>query len=172
MIIVFLLPALLVAEAYRYVDPKTGEVVFTDKPPARQQADKIKIETPSVSTPYQAPATDNQVTSKQRQEQGEAVTASLSILTPQSDETIRSNAGTVEVIVSLANAEKIKQFSIRYILDGETAVVSPELSATLDNIDRGTHSISAELVSPNGDVLALAEPRTFHLQRVSVRRAN
>jgi len=170
--LVCLLPALLAAEAYRYVDPKTGEVVFTDKPPVRQQADKIEIQQPLISTPYQAPATDNQRTSEQSEGEEEAITASLSILSPQSDETIRSNAGTVEIAVSLTNAEQLKQFTIRYILDGETAVESPQLTATLDNVDRGTHSIGAELISRNGKVLAHAEPRTFHLQRVSIRRAN
>lgn len=174
-----LFPLALSAEAFRYVDPNTGEIVFTDKPPANQQADKITIEEPSVASPYKpaTPPPSEQATtatpSTQQEvdkEESSAPPVTLSILSPAPDTTIRNNAGLLEVTTALSNAGSLKEFLIRYRLDGEIVSETPSLATTLENVFRGTHTISAEVVLMTGEVLTTAEPHTIYVHQHSISR--
>jgi len=176
LILIFIAPALLLADAYRYVDPKTGETVFTDKPPASQKAKPIKLRPPTISKPY--PVTPPSETSEQTLQdpdsiKAEATVFSLRIVSPENQETLRANNGNVTVTAeSNQPLAGKKGFLIRFFLDGKPVSVSPSFSSALTNLDRGTHTISAELISKSGKVLAGSSTHTFHVQRHSILNQN
>lgn len=173
LILISLLPALLLADAYRYVDPKTGETVFTDKPPANQKSDPIKLESPTISTPYPTTPQETTTEASANKPGGTGTAFSLTILSPENEENIRANDG--KVIVTAKSPHPLggrKGFLIRFILDGNPVSVSQSFSKTLTNLDRGTHTISAELISKTGKVLASAQPHRFHVQRHSILNQN
>ncbi len=166
--LLILAPLLLQAEAYRYVDPKTGETVFTDKPPARQKSEPIKLKSPTISKPYPvAPREESPQEAEPSRSDSPAFT--LKILSPENEENIRANDG--KVIVTVGANQPLggqKGFLIRFILDGKPVALTAALSTTLTNLDRGAHTISAELINKNGKVLAAAQPHTFYVQRHSI----
>jgi len=58
---------------------------------------------------------------------------------------------------------------IQLYLDGLPAgVPMPQLSFMLENLDRGTHKLSAVVLNASGEVIAQSETTTFHLQRTSL----
>ena len=96
---------------------------------------------------------------------GGAAAASVAIVAPAQDETIHDNSGNVSVSVEVDDAPGAK---LRLLLDGRSA--APEADGTelrLENIDRGAHSLQAELIGPDGNVLAASAPVTFYLWRAS-----
>lgn len=173
LILIFMAPALLLADAYRYVDPKTGATVFTDKPPASQKSDPIKLRSPTISKPYPtAPEASPQQIESELKKAGDSA-FNLTIISPENEENIRANDG--KVVVTVGSNQPLggkKGFLIRFLLDGNPVSVSPSFSSTLTNLDRGTHTISAELISKTGKVLATSEPHTFHVQRHSILKQN
>ncbi|HID83138.1 MAG TPA: DUF4124 domain-containing protein [Chromatiales bacterium] len=173
LILVFMAPALLLADAYRYVDPKTGETVFTDKPPSSQKAKPIELKSPTISKPYPTKPKESSQAIESDLKKTDSATFNLSILSPENDENIRANDG--KVIVTAGSNQPLggkKGFLIRFLLDGKPVSISSSFSSTLTNLDRGTHTISAELISKSGKVLATAQPHTFHVQRHSILRQN
>jgi hypothetical protein len=169
-LVLLLLPALLWGEAYRYVDPRTGEVVFTDKPPAKQKVEPIKLRSPTVSQPYPTAPTAGTNGAEPAEITGEPATSSFSveITSPTENETLRANDGRIIVTVPMPAGTAGKGYQIRFLLNGHAVALSSSGSATLDNLDRGTHTLTAELINRSGKVLATSAPRTFHLHRVSV----
>lgn len=173
LLLIFMAPALLLADAYRYIDPKTGATVFTDKPPASQKSDPIKLRSPTISKPYSTTPRESSQQVESDSKKADGATFNLSILSPENEENIRANDGKVTVT---AGSNQLlggkKGFLIRFLLDGKPVSVSSSFSSTLTNLDRGTHTISAELISKSGKVLATSQPHTFHVQRHSILNQN
>ena len=57
--------------------------------------------------------------------------------------------------------------SIEVLIDGQVAGSGAATSIALNNVDRGTHVITAQVVDAEGNVLIAAEPVTFHMLRYS-----
>ncbi|MFY0729571.1 penicillin-binding protein [Pseudomonas sp. NFX15] len=92
----------------------------------------------------------------------------LRILVPEPDATIRSNAG--EVIVS-ATHEPALQPGHRYrlLLDGQpTAEPGTSPVFPLSNIDRGSHTLSVEILDEQGRIVERTASQPFHMQRTSL----
>ena len=52
-------------------------------------------------------------------------------------------------------------------MDGQPIGQGASTSATLTNVDRGSHTIAAAVVDADGNQVAKADPVTFTLHRVS-----
>ncbi|MEM7079570.1 MAG: DUF4124 domain-containing protein [Pseudomonadota bacterium] len=159
---------------YRTVDAN-GNVVFTDVPP-KDQTDAVQL---SPGTNYRAPTAPRAIA-----QQPERATASedspeylpeevgysqLSIVSPANDEAVRENAGNLTIQLQVSPAwDATRGHSIQVFLDGTLVQTSASTRVTLANIDRGTHGLSARILSGSGEVLANATPITFHMLRHSV----
>lgn len=95
--------------------------------------------------------------------------ASLQILRPHQDETIHDNNGRVPVALHLVPALQTAQgHRIQILLDGRPyGSDRAGTQFTLDNVDRGTHTLQAMVVDRAGDKLIASDSVTFHLWRAS-----
>jgi len=92
----------------------------------------------------------------------------LRILIPEPDATIRSNTG--EVIVSATNEPALQPgHRYRLLLDGQPTA-DPGLSPVfaLNNIDRGSHTLSVEILDDQGRIVERTASQPFHMQRTSL----
>ncbi len=92
----------------------------------------------------------------------------IQIITPINDAVIRNNQGQVNINISiqppLNPANKIQTL---IYLDEKIISQGLATSTSITNIDRGTHTIRASLISTSGDVLTQSNKVTIHLKRHS-----
>jgi len=145
---------------YKRVNPD-GSVEYSDQP--LQGAEVMKVPKGSTFTmPETATSTAAPVDSTA--EETGVTYDSLEITQPANDKTIRSNEGKVTALARVT-PELASNHRFRWSLDGEIVqdVNSPELR--LNNIDRGSHALQAEIVDADGNVVISSETITFHLMR-------
>lgn len=89
------------------------------------------------------------------------------IISPENDIALRSNDGTINIHVTTTPAKK-NTHKLQLFLDGK-ALGSPQISPTIQaqNIDRGTHQVQVQLLDEDGNILALTQIVTVHLQRAT-----
>ena len=158
---------------YKTVD-ENGNVVFTDVPPSNGDRAAISVEEPNTFTTSEAlPREDWIVEPKEGDEEGskreERTLAyrALTVTNPVDDSSVRENAGNVSVTV-LPAPDLQSGHRIRLLLDGSPQQEGNQTTFQLNNLDRGTHSLSAEIVDADGQVLFAGGASTFHLQRHSL----
>jgi hypothetical protein len=160
-----LLAASAQAEIYKSVN-ENGEVIFSDVPSKgaeRMQVPEIPTYTP-VPIPVATPGPAMAETSASESYK------TLAISRPGDNETIRSNAGILNVAVSLKpELQTGIGHRVQFFMDGEPyGKPLARLSTSFTNVDRGTHSIAAAVIDENGDTLIKAAPVEFHLLRASL----
>jgi hypothetical protein len=156
---------------YKTVDAN-GNVVFTDIPPKDGEAgEAMTIENPNTFQPA-APESREQwiVDSADENTEGAEAAAftyqSLTISAPTSDEAIRENAGNVNVVANVV-PELQTGHRVRILMDGKPEQAAARAVFMLPNVDRGSHSVQAEVIDDTGKVLITSSSTTFHLQRVA-----
>lgn len=164
-----LLPILLVSQVtfaqtiYQWTDSQ-GNTVYSDKP--HQGAQEVTV--PDLPT-YQAPKIQK-TTSTQTQTKAapQTVYQAIAIVSPNNEETIWSNPGIIPVSVTtdpaLAKGDKIV-----ITVDGKQMLESTTgAGLELKGIDRGTHSIQAQIVDAGGNVVKTSQAVTVYLHKASV----
>ncbi len=160
---------------FKTVDAE-GNVVFSDLPPRiEQSSETVKLEAPNIFTPQgaatQLPEGREPWITHLDGENDEPATSpsyrSLTINTPGNDSNVRENTGNVSVVVHLLPALH-PGHSMRLLLD-DVATASPGEDAVfaLSNVDRGTHTLKAEVLDSDGTVIFTGNQSVFHLQRYS-----
>ena len=158
-----------VAEMYKWVDEE-GNISYSDQPPFKGAH---KLEAPAIST---VPATDvpekQAVTSTEPSKSKDDKSTRysyLEITSPVNDATIRNNEGNFSLSITIKPELDSKYghyFSV--LLDGKTVQDKVYVtSASLKNIDRGTHKISVAVKNDKGKVLSKSKSITVHLHRQS-----
>ncbi len=154
----------LVAGIYKSVDAD-GNVHYSDQPSAESK--EIKLRKPTLYTPPPLPV---QQTTSESSESGTEESASnlyqrIAIVSPENEETIRSNEGQLTVSIELVPGLQ-QNHKIRIYLDGNQAVGElATTQATLNQVDRGTHTLAVSVVDDKGNELKRSENITFHLLR-------
>ena len=88
----------------------------------------------------------------------------LEIVSPADDEPVRENAGNITIVTNLNPAPAAR--SRGPAADGwQCGQEGQQASFSLANVDRGTHTISVEIVDESGEVLIRSEESTFHMLR-------
>lgn len=162
----------MAADIYTYTDAQ-GNRVFTDQP--HKNAKRVDVAptnnmtgTPPTRSVKLSPTSPARVKPAARYEL-------LRILVPEPDATLRNMEGNLIVTVSSDPALQ-EGHAYRLLLDGQP-VAEPGRSPVfaLNNIDRGTHQLSVEILDQNGQLLEKTPNQPFHLQRQSLtqkRQAN
>lgn len=146
-------PLTIVAEekVYRSID-KNGNVVFTDQ--VTENAEEIEIKETATYTetiPTYTPST------KPKSEDAPAGYSSLSILEPAREAAIRSNSGSLTVSYSLQPGLEPKH-STQLLMDGSPVQSSGGAgSFSLTNIDRGTHTLTVQVINEDGAVMIASD---------------
>jgi len=164
-LVLLLLPALAAtaqSKVYRWTGPD-GATVFSDEPrPGAQEVEIPPVQTmPRLELPRATgPEEDSRPTD-------EAGYQNFSFVTPQQDEGIRANNGVVDVRMTLDPPLRAGH-TIAVTLDGEPLGGNAPLSFQLPGMDRGTHTIAAEVVDAAGAAVISAGPVTFHVLRAAL----
>lgn len=152
------------AEVFTYLDAQ-GNRVYTDQP--RANAKRVPIATSNrmaVPANTAAPIT----TAKKSAEPAPFHYDMLRILIPEPDATLRNSAG--ELIVSVTSEPGLQSgHRYRLLLDGK-AIGEPGVSPVfaLSNIDRGSHSLSIEILDAGGRTVERTANQPFHMLRISL----
>ncbi len=151
---------LALAAIYKTVD-KDGNVIFTDTRPADEPSEEVKLRP---ITPM-SPAPTGRSGSSLQGEKGESkdLYSRLDIVEPANDSTVRDQGNfTVKV------ATEPRIFSghrVRLLLNGGVVGESKrKLSFDLTNVDRGTHTLTVEIVDNRRKVVQ-SSSSTVHVHR-------
>lgn len=155
---------------YQWTDPQ-GVSHYSDQRPSGAQPHQVIEVTPSpaVTSPnlvhpsHLIPATN----------QPETLPAPLplTLIAPQQGSTVRDNQGHVRVAVRPPNSS-LPPFDMQVYLDGRVREkIHNQLVFQMENVDRGAHQLSVELLREDGTILAKSSPVTFYLHRAHLKQA-
>jgi hypothetical protein len=163
LLILLALPAAAMGGVYKWTDAE-GNVVYSDEP--RPGAEQITV--PEVSTYTPAPLLSRETDAPQDQE---AISGyeKFQIVEPGNEATLRDSPGNVQVTLLLVPPLR-QGDQIIVSLDGASQSQLPLTSTqfTLQNVDRGTHTLKATVVDNAGQAHAETQTVTFYLHRQSI----
>jgi hypothetical protein len=158
------------AAVYKTVD-KQGNIIYTDTPPAATAVNKVTLPpiNPVSSPTDPAPAAALSPVPPESSD-ADPVTAftgySFIALASPVDGTLvhfdESNLLAQLVLTPGLEADHLVQF---YVDGSAYGSAIPSLSLSISGLERGSHRISARVLSSRGAVLAIAAPVTVHVQR-------
>ena len=158
------------AEIYRTVD-EHGNPVFTDNPTPQQRdsAEPVVVHPPNTFTP--SDTVSSRGLAPFRDDRDGTDHYRLAISTPQNDQTVRSNDGTLDVVAVVSPSLR-RNHELVLVLDGQALVVQPQGNTWhLSNLDRGTHLLVLKVMDPNQQQAVAQSPQSiFHLLRARVAR--
>jgi hypothetical protein len=151
------------AAVYRWVD-ENGKVHYSDEAKPNAELVEVKENTQNTIVLNDTPIIVDSTS------QNDAIELVLNIVSPTHDETIRSNEGKFDVIVSVTPTLP-RGILLALFIDGEVKA-QPQSSSTfsLTGIYRGEHIIVVKALDQNGKVLASSSPRKIFLHQASVSR--
>jgi len=150
---------------YRWVDAQ-GVVHFADHPQPGQQVESLTLPTPP--SPAAPPPFQNGETTASNEPQAPTIRYQLRLVSPTPGATLRNNEGNVQV-QAVIEPLPTSPYRLNLLLDDQLLATSRNgLSASLSNVDRGTHRLQAQLQTEDGKILASSTPVTFYLFRSSL----
>lgn len=149
------------AEIYKGIDSE-GNVIYSDE--EMPNATEIRIPEPT-SIPMPKPKPKIPAIEKEKVTEYK----SFKILSPSKNETLRISSGNVPVTLSITPALDIKQgHSISVYIDGVATInKTTRLNLQIPNVNRGSHSLRAEIRSAKNKILKKSNLVKFHLKHLS-----
>jgi len=153
------------ADVYKSVD-ENGNVSFGET--AVDGAEKIVIPAPNISQSSlqlteQPEGNNDQVGAKP-----ESITyKSLEIVSPDSDQITEGRTGTVNVKF-LSTPGLAPEDQLVITVDGEDVSKGNNTSFTLEQLDRGAHSVTGRILNSDSKVKIQSDVVTFHVQRPTI----
>lgn len=157
------------AAIYSWTDAQ-GNRVYSDQPHSNAQT--IELGPTNVIAPTPAPpATSNQQPAHQPPA-GNAY-RELRITSPADDSNLRSNDGSLTVSVQTdppLSPNHVLKVSVDGVLSdgGAPGNGAATRQLTVQNIDRGSHSVAVVVLNARGEQVQSSAPVTVHLQRTSL----
>jgi len=166
--ILVLLAATAQAEVYKSINAD-GEIIYSDVPSRGAKT----VHLPALPTYTPAPLPVAPPPASTTPPAGSAYSG-FTMTRPSADETIRSNAGILNLSVSLEPELHTEEgHRIQFFLDDEPqGKPVARTSTSFNNVDRGTHSVSAAVLDENGASLIKTSPVTVHLLRAAILQPN
>lgn len=156
----------LTAQVYKVVD-KDGNVTYTDQPPG-DGSKPIKlapisvIETPKYETkPKAVEGEDGQPLSLRTLRR---MYRDFAIVAPQSEESIWHPDAPVTVAWSTGEPLQMGM-KARVSVDGQVQATTTERVVPVDNLERGEHTVTADLLNDRNQKVATAKPIIFFVRR-------
>ncbi len=144
---------------YTWID-ESGNRIYSDVP--REGAEVMEISTGTDYTPPESVETDWNNMKPKVISTGD-IYSHFEIVSPVNDATIRNNEGAFQVALDI-RPTLIKGHHIKLEIDGVKVSGSGQIF-TLENIDRGSHTLVATILSADGTVMATTQAITIHLHR-------
>ena len=160
----------LMAEVYKTVDAD-GNVTYTDKPPP-DGSKPIKLAPISV---IEAPTYEKAPDPANAGGEGEEIPLrdlrkiyrDFAIISPQSEESVWRPDGPVAVAWSVGNPLQ-QGMQVSIYLDGAKQATTTEQIIPLAGLERGEHTLTAELRDAKNRMIASAVPVTFFIQQPNI----
>lgn len=153
------------AALYRWVDEQ-GNVVLSDRPPPPGvQGHEIEALEPLniVSPPPESSRTEYP---EQIRGEETAPYDRIYFVSPQDDEAVRANDGNVTIVVGVEPGLSLHPGHVIVLsLDGREVARGDDTEIRLENLDRGTHELQAEIRNRSDKVLETSSPIRFHVLR-------
>lgn len=149
---------------YRSID-EAGNVRYSDRPSVDAEALKLKVQ-PGYKAAELPEFTPQDAASSA--DQDSFTYHDFTISQPQQDSAFWDGAGNVQIAL-LVDPPLQPDHRIRLLLDEEVVGEIQTLTASLTNIDRGTHTLLAEIVDSDHQIIAKTPTTTFHLHRASIK---
>lgn len=150
--------ALAQNQIYKSVD-EDGNVIYSDQPPSPDAKPIVLRESNIIETVKAQP---DPISSGETASQP----LEIGILSPQNEETFWGTGNDLPVLLEV-KPQLRPGMQINLYLDDEKVATVGTVQTTLQQIDRGTHSFRAELVSSGGEIIASTESRTFFMKQFS-----
>jgi len=147
---------------YSDVPQKAGDKPINVPPPAME----FQSNTPSSVPEFKPPTPTTDKTPSNREEASATAYSAVTIMNIQDDQGIRANGGVFSI--QLASQPPLNAASgDRYVvlIDGATYQSSDTAEFQLENLIRGTHTISVQIQDQKGSVLTSSNPITMHVLR-------
>lgn len=160
----------LTAQVYKIVD-KDGNVTYTDQPPKDgSKPIDLKpisvVETPKYEVPPKKAAAgeDGQQMSVRELRR---MYRDFAIVAPQSEESIWHPEAPITVAWS-TGAPLQKGMSVSISVDGKLQASTENRAIPVADLDRGEHTVTAELKNARNQRIATAEPVVFFIRRPNI----
>lgn len=152
------------AAVYKWIDPDTGNVVYSDRP--RTGAEKLEL--PQIQT-YHAPPAVNEGLSAPTPAEKTASYSDFAIVSPHDKETIRNTAGVVDMTLAVKPKLDVAAGDrISVVLDDKREFgPTKDLHFSLKGVARGIHTLQALIKDPDGQVLAKTDTLTIYVKQHS-----
>jgi len=145
---------------YKTVDAE-GNIVFSDVP--SEGAEEIKIQKAQAINP---PKARSFKLSPAEEISKEFNYTKLTIASPENDESIHGGDGNVNIAVILE--PEINENDVLVLsMDGNEMLSGMAPQFLLENVDRGTHTISVVVKNEKDKVLKRSAKVTFHVRRIA-----
>lgn len=155
---------LFAKDVYKWTNAD-GVVIYSDT--YQEGAERIRV-SGSTSSPSNVTQTEDQAQGAEAAAEDATGYTSLEIVQPENDQTIRSNEGTVAVGLALSPT-LAEGHSVRIVVDGSELPNGMQgTQFTLNNLNRGSHSLETRVVDADGNVLINSNRITFHLRKASI----
>ena len=164
----------LTAEVYKTVD-KDGNVTYTDKPPP-DGSEPMELPGLSVieSPEYQKTARELEAEAIANGTQTEPEEIPLrklrndfkdfAIVSPQQEESVWRPDGPVTIAWS-TGTQMLPGMKVTVTLDGKKLSTTTDRMVLVPNMERGEHTVAAELTDARNRRVALSEPVTFFIRQ-------
>ncbi len=160
------------AGVYKWTDA-SGRTVFGDSPPDRNKAQSVELPILTVADSYgKAEKEDHSSDSAEEEDEDADDTSAVeykyfAVISPKADSPVRANNGNVMVRLKLEPGLQ-KGHGIVVYLDGKRVAAGDSTVFSLENVDRGKHSVFAVLHDEDDEVLKNTQAVSFNLLRHSV----
>lgn len=166
-LLILLISSSTFAQMYKWVDDE-GNISYADQPPFKGAE---KLDAPELTT-VPAKKIPEKKAEPVKEDKKETKYTFFRITSPENDATIRNNEGNFSVSLGIKpplNTTQGHYFTV--LVDGKAVQKKTHTTTiSLNNIDRGTHKISASIKDKNNKVLRTAKSIAIHLHRQSVLR--
>lgn len=152
----------LQAKVYKSVLPD-GTVVYSDTPPS-EGAEQVEL--PEIQTYTPPPLPPSSPSSADADDSNDEGYESFEVTLPANDATVRDNNGSVKIALALTPGLR-RGHKVEIFLDGKSIGAGGATSASLNDVDRGTHNIYAIVRNDEGKELARTPSSVFHLKRAT-----
>lgn len=161
-------PAVADQKVYKTVGPN-GEATFSDKPsPGAKEMIVPPAPTYQAAPIPTAPEASPSASPGASTGQSDAYHL-VKVVAPADHATVVNTAGTVSVTVVVQPPLKVgRGDKIQLTLDGAPATEAASPNITLKNVNRGAHTLKAQVVDRAGATLMVSAPVTFYIHRPSI----
>lgn len=167
-LLVLLSGALQADEIYRHVDDQ-GNVTYTDEPPEKDSKPLDLAPLPEVSIP--ASGNSSRLEGMEEEDdkedaQQDELYKRIEVVEPEPDSAFWRGGGSVTIRVR-SEPDLSRGHSFQLEFDGESRGTNRSGTFSLDNVDRGTHTIVVHILDSAGDIITSSDPSRFTLHRPS-----